>query len=174
MKRNLICLAAALALVLSACSRGQQSVATDPPAAATQPGAEYDSFVFPVPAAHDYVLAIDQDMADVLSALGEAQSYFESPSSAFDGLDKTYTYSGFCVTTRPEVDRDYVNSILLLDNSVTTAEGVSIGAAKDDVTAVYGEGDDQGTAITYNKGDSSLTFIFGADDTVISIEYLPL
>ena len=61
-------------------------------------------------------VAIDADMAQLLQELGDPQSYFEAASCAFEGLDKTYTYSGFTITTRPE-DADLVTSILLTDDS---------------------------------------------------------
>lgn len=120
----------------------------------------------------DCTIAIDQDMAEVLTALGEPQSYFEAASCAFEGLDKTYTYGGFQVLTRPDGDKDYVNSILLTDDSVTTPEGLYIGASKEDVTAVYGEGESLGSGIMYTKENVTLSFIL-ENDAVISIEYLP-
>lgn len=119
-----------------------------------------------------FAVSIDQDMADVLSALGKEQSYFEAASCAFEGLDKTYTYPGFQIITRPEGDKDYVNSILLTDDSVTTPEGLYIGSSKEEVMAVYGEGENSGSAIMYTKDNVTLSFIL-ENDAVISIEYLP-
>ena len=118
-------------------------------------------------------VTVNQDMAEVLSAEGEPLSYFEAESCAFNGLDKTYTYAGFVISTRPEGEKDFVNSILLTDDSVTTPEGVYIGSSKDAVIAAYGEGDEVGLSLSYIKGDSTLNFIFDGD-TVISIEYLPV
>ena len=69
-------------------------------------------------------------------------------------------------------DKDYVNSILLTDDSVTTPEGVYIGSSDADVRAAYGE--DAGTlsgALCYTKGGTDLNFIL-EDGKVISIEYL--
>ena len=42
-------------------------------------------------------------------------SYFEAPSCAFDGIDKTYTYAGFELLTYPKDDKDYVSSVVLKD-----------------------------------------------------------
>ncbi|MCL1830027.1 MAG: hypothetical protein FWG21_01200, partial [Oscillospiraceae bacterium] len=50
-------------------------------------------------------IAIDDDMEDIIAVLGEPLSYFEATSCAFDGLDKTYTYSGFDIVTRPEGEK---------------------------------------------------------------------
>ena len=117
-------------------------------------------------------MSINDDMSEVLTSLGEPQSYFEAESCAFEGLDKTYTYSGFVITTRPEGEKDFVNSILLTDDRVTTPEGIYIGATGDDVTAAYGDstaGFD--TLLTYTKNGTTLNFVL-SEDKVISIEYL--
>ncbi len=176
MKQKLIPILAALTLtaLLTACG-GQPQTTPGPepgaPAASQEPsqGAPTaDAFTF---LSGDFAVSIDQDMADVLAALGEPQSYFEAASCAFEGLDKTYTYPGFSITTRPEGDKDYVNSILLTDDSVTTPEGVYIGSTRADVTAAYGDGDGE-AALSYTKGNTALTFILDGD-TVLSIEYLP-
>ena len=118
-------------------------------------------------------VSVNQDMTEVLAAEGEPLSYFEAESCAFNGLDKTYTYAGFVISTRPEGEKDFVNSILLTDDSVTTPEGVYIGSSKGAVIAAYGEGDEVGLSLSYTKGDCTLNFIFDGT-TVISIEYLPV
>ncbi len=186
MKRNRLCALLALAVVLSltACggkdtpgSASGNGTQSNPPSQSGQPvqstqpsgGVNVEAYVFRTGEA---TVAVNDDMADVLSALGEPQSYFEAESCAFEGLDKTYTYSGFVITTRPDGEKDYVNSILLTDDSVTTPEGLFIGSDYDDVIAVYGEstgGFD--TLLTYTKNGTVLNFIL-TDGTVISIEYL--
>ena len=190
MKRKLwtIFLIAALVLSLAACGGGGGS--SQPGAASSQPdrsqssasqsdsavstsssrqgnGSERFEFLSGTTA-----ISIDQDMADVLAALGEAQSYFEAASCAFDGLDKTYTYPGFVITTRPEETGDFVNSILLTDDSVTTAEGIYIGSTKDDVIAAYGESSGTEGVMNYTRGNTTLNIIL-KDDVVASIEYIP-
>lgn len=169
-----------LALTLTACG-GQAEVTPTPnpqpsaPVAQSSAPAESQSPAAPgsyVFLSGDFAVSIDQDMAEVLAALGEPQSYFEAASCAFEGLDKTYTYSGFQVLTRPDGEKDYVNSILLTDDSVTTPEGVYIGASAADVTAAYGEGESLGSSLCYTKEGTVLSFIL-ENDKVISIEYLP-
>lgn len=177
MKRKLFCAALALVLAfsLAACGgekgQGEQNPG-DSGTQSQQPSEAVggsDSYVFQNGEA---TVAIDQDMAEVLSALGEPKSYFEAESCAFEGLDKTYTYSGFVITTRPDGDKDYVNAIALTDDSVTTPEGIYIGSSADDVAAAYGQCDTQSdTLMGYVKGGSVLNFILDGDK-VISIEYL--
>ena len=180
MKEKLICtaLALGLALGLAACGSGDngQEIQTQKPEESSgqsqqssAPAASSNSYVFQSGTA---TVSIDQDMAEVLAALGEPKSYFEAESCAFEGLDKTYTYSGFVVSTRPDGEKDYVSSIVLTDDSVTTPEGVYIGSTAADVTAAYGESDSAlDTLLSYTKGGAVLNFILDGG-TVISIEYL--
>ncbi|HJC41096.1 MAG TPA: hypothetical protein H9701_06040 [Candidatus Intestinimonas pullistercoris] len=177
MKKKLLTLFLALGLTasLAACSGGEGGTAQTPAPEGTQPvetsaAPENDTYVFQAGGAD---IAINDNMADVLAALGEAQSYFEAASCAFNGLDKTYTYSGFVITTRPEGEEDFVNSILLTDDSVTTPEGAYIGCTLDEVTAAYGEAEpSESGVLAYTKGDTTLNIIL-KDDVVASIEYLP-
>jgi len=180
-KKTALCTLTALALTLglTACGGGDSAQTPVPaapsaeqsaaPAAESNAPAAPEEYVFLV---NDFAVSIDQDMAEVLAALGEPQSYFEAASCAFEGLDKTYTYPGFQLVTRPEGDKDYVNSILLTDDSVTTPEGLYIGSSEEDITAAYGEGEATGAAIMYTKGGVTLSFILEGGK-VISIEYLP-
>lgn len=187
MKKLIFCALTALSLSLSltACGGGEtaQTQAPTPSVPAEQsstpvqpttaPDTFHDSFVFVMSTdAGEFAISIDQDMTEVLTALGEAQSYFEAASCAFEGLDKTYTYPGFQIITRPDGDSDYVNSILFTDDSITTQEGIYIGSTAEDVTAAYGEGDVTGSAIMYTKNNTTLSFIL-ENGKVISIEYLP-
>ncbi len=129
-------------------------------------------YSFKVASANSFEISIDQDMAEILSAIGEPLSYFEAASCAFSGLDKTYTYAGFVITTRPDGEKDYVNSIFLTDDSVTTPEGLYIGVSADTVISTYGEGTKTETLISYKDGNTLLNFIL-KNGSVISIEYIP-
>ncbi len=154
-----IVMALTLILSLSACNGGEPTPSEAPAA-------------YAFPAADGYVLELNADMAQVLEKLGEPVSYFEAASCAFDGLDKTYTYAGFTVTTRPDGDKDYVNDILLTDDTVATAEGVRIGSSLSDVTAAYGEQEPDGSALIYSQEGVTLLFLLDGDK-VTSIEYYP-
>lgn len=182
MKRRLFCilLSLSMAAALSAC--GQADAPSNSGAGTSRPPASQSgqsgtesagSYVFVAGRGNSCVISIDDNMADVLAALGEEpQSYFEAASCAFEGLDKTYTFSGFTVTTRPDGEQDYVNSILLTDDIIATPEGVYIGCSADDVTAAYGEGSRTENVISYTRGNSAMNFVLEGDK-VISIEYLP-
>lgn len=119
-------------------------------------------------------LVMNGEMAPVVEALGEPDSYFESDSCAFQGKDKVYTYGSVKVTTYPMEEVDYVYTVELLDDTVTTAEGVYVGASKDDVIAAYGEATTASdTALIYEKDDSQLTFILEGD-SVKNIVYMAI
>lgn len=128
------------------------------------------------PAAYTYVLngvtlAVNAEMAPLVDQLGEPTSYFESESCAFQGMDKVYTYGSVVISTYPEAEVDYILSIELKDDTVSTSEGISIGDSKEDVIAVYGEATTQtDTALSYETGDCVLAFIL-KDGKVSGITY---
>ncbi len=116
-------------------------------------------------------IAIDADAAPILSALGQWSDYAESASCAFVGLDKIYTYAGFELQTYPDQDKDYVYSVILYDDTVTTDKGIRIGSARDAVTAAYGTpSEETDTALTYNGKGMTLQFLL-RDGAVTSIQY---
>lgn len=116
------------------------------------------------------VVETDADMAPILEALGSDYSYYEAQSCAFEGLDKVYTYSSFRIDTYPSGDKDYVSAIILTDDSVSTAEGVSIGDSREKLEQTYGSGSEECNTIIYEKGGMSLLFVI-QDDVITSIEY---
>ncbi len=136
--------------------------------------AKDSKYFFTVASKDNYAVKIDADMADVLAVLGEPLKYFEAASCAFDGLDKTYTYAGYIILTRPDGKKDYVNSIQLTDDSVQTPEGAYIGMTADAVKGIYGNpAEETATLISYTDGNTTLNFVL-KDAKVISIEYLPV
>lgn len=113
---------------------------------------------------------MNADAAKVVEELGEPKDYFESESCAFEGLDKVYTYSGFKLNTYPVDDKDYVLSIVFMDDTVETEEGICVGSTKDEVTETYGDPtEEKGSSLIYKKGATQITF--GMDgDTVATVE----
>lgn len=175
MKKRLFCILLALSMAAALAACGQESENpggqnTGGPDATGQAGS--DGYSFAVSKANGHIVAVGDNMADVLKSLGEPVSYYEAASCAFEGMDKIYTYSGFEITTQPGEDgQDYINSVRLTDDSVTTPEGVYIGCSADDVTAAYGEGSRTENVISYTKGNSAMNFVLEGGK-VVSIEYL--
>jgi hypothetical protein len=119
-------------------------------------------------------IAMNAKVEPILKSLGKEKDYFEAESCAFHGLDKTYTYSGFELHTYELEKVDYVASIIFLDDSVSTKEGISINSDKKDVLKAYGDKfTEKSGAYTYELDKSKLTFLF-ENDKVTSIEYLAI
>lgn len=120
-------------------------------------------------------IQMNTDVKPVLEALGEAQQYFEAESCAFKGLDKTWYYSGFELTTYPKDENtDYISSVYFRDDSVSTPEGIYIGSTVEEMLAAYGDDYKGGNnSYTYEKGESSITFI-AEDGEITAITYLAL
>lgn len=117
---------------------------------------------------------IDTDAAPYVATFGEPSSYYETPSCAFDNLDKFYTYHGFEIDTYYSDGKDLVLGVVLLDDTVSTTEGLSIGDAQDKVATVYGEPTEKtDNSATYKKDNMKLVFIF-KDGAVAAIEYKSL
>ena len=116
-------------------------------------------------------VAVNALMAPIVEALGEPDKYFESESCAFQGLDKVYTYGSVVITTYPENNVDYVYSIELKDDTVSTKEGLYIGATKDEVVNKYGTATKEtDVALVYEKDGCQLAFILDGD-SVKNITY---
>ncbi len=165
MKRKAMAMAAAMimAMALTACggSGDGSSASSDEPAAGG------DGYTF---TSGSTVIAMNEDASAVVEELGEADDYFESESCAFEGLDKVYSYPGFQLNTYPVDDKDYVLSVVFMDDTVSTDEGISIGSTKDEVTEAYGDpSSESATELVYEKGDTELKI--GLDgDSVTTLE----
>lgn len=122
----------------------------------------------------DVTIGMNEDVAFALSSLGEYSNYAESPSCAFKGLDKIYSYGGFDLYTYPIESTDYVNSIYFVDDSVSTPEGIRLGSTVEDMLAAYGEDYEEEYGVyTYTKDKSTLSFIV-TDGVIESIEYVAI
>ncbi len=163
MKKMAILLAAAL--VLGGCGGASSGAEGEDQ---MQKAAE-EAFSFTV---DGVTVVLNAQATPILEELGEELSYFESESCAFSGLDKEYTYSSFVITTYPVDEVDYVAGIVLMDDTVATEEGISIGSSLAEVIAAYGESDSQ-TTCEYESGDSRLLILL-SDEVVTSIQYVAI
>lgn len=117
-------------------------------------------------------ISVDNDMKGVLEQLGEAASYFESPSCAFEGqLDKTYTYEHFRIETYPDGGKDRISSVIFLDDIAETKEGIGIGMTKEDMEKAYGtEYEEKDGMVVYTKDGKHLSFLV-RDGKIESVQY---
>ena len=164
-------LALTLVLTLAACgSTPAETTETTAPAASGQAPvvSEDPGFAF---FAKGNEIRMHANAAPILEALGEPVSYTEEASCAFTGLDKTYFFGSFYLTTYPVGDEEYVYGLWVVDDSISTPEGIYIGSPKADVEAAYGtEGFNGSNAYVMTKGASTLTIILDGD-SVSSIQY---
>ena len=172
MKKRILILTmtAALALALTACGGSDTKVIEGGNAntAATTTTSAQTGYVFSYKGTD---IPVDADAAPIIASLGDAAGYFESPSCAADGIGKVYTYSDIEVETYPDGDVDKVLAVRLLNDTVSTAEGIDLSSSKDDIVAAYGDATEEtDRSLKYEKDGMSLVFIFG-DDGLISIEY---
>jgi len=117
------------------------------------------------------LIYMDQNMDDLLPQLGEPLGVFEQPSCAFDGIDRVFAFPGIEIHTYPDGDQDFVHTINVRDDSVTTINGIYLGSSWADVLAAYGDVYTQDARMfTFTLGETSLSF-FVEDDMVIGINY---
>ena len=117
-------------------------------------------------------IAMHSKMEPILEKLGEPMEYFEAESCALPGMEKIYTYSGFEILTYEKEGVDYVLSVVILDDSVSTKEGIYLYSDLDSLIEKYG--DDYTKELNtykYESGQSQLVFLV-EDDEITSIEYL--
>lgn len=135
---------------------------------ADSPDSQEENFPFTY---NGTIITLGAEAAPSIDALGEPKSYTEEPSCAFDGLDKTYYYGSFYLSTYPLDGTDYVYSIWFVDDSVATEDGIRIGNTQSEAEAVYGvDCFNGGNTYTQTKGNSKLTIIL-TDGSVSSIQY---
>lgn len=116
-------------------------------------------------------IGMDMEASAIIEALGEPEDYFEAPSCAFEGLDKTYTYSSFEMDTYELDGKDYISCIYFRDDMIETKEGISLFMTKEDMIATYGENyTEEFGMFVYEKEGMKLKFIL-TNDEITSIEY---
>ena len=151
--------------------------ASPKPAASPEPG--NDTPRQPRPNDYHFVyrgsyVALNQDASLLMAEIGNPNSIFESPSCAFEGIDKILYYNGFLVNTYPNKDKDFVLSISLTNSSVSTPEGASLGMTLEELIGIYGENyENMLDLYSYVKGDVKILF-FIENDVIAEITYIYL
>ena len=170
-----------MVMTLAACGNGSETKPTDaapvettpnnaevPTDPAGQEDQQEEDFVFVY---NGVEIKLYAPAEPIVEALGEPKKYTESPSCAFNGLDKTYFYGSFYMDTYPEDGKDFVYGWWFADDSVTTQEGLYIGASQAEVEAAYGADSFNGeNAYIITRNGGTLTVIV-EDGVVTSIQY---
>lgn len=157
-----------LALFLLGCSNGDDT--SGPVNSEGKKEQENNGFGFIY---KDTSIKMYDEAAPILDKLGKEVDYFEAESCAFQGMDKIYTYGAFELHTHEIEGVDHVSSIIFLDDSISTKEGVSLFSSFDDMMEVYGKEDytEEHGLYTFEKGDSMLLLLI-EDEEIVSIEYM--
>ena len=109
--------------------------------------------------------------APILEALGEPKSYTEEPSCAFDGMDKTYYYGSFYLSTYPLDGKDYIYNLWFADDGAATEEGICIGSPRSQAEDTYGKECFNGTnSLVLTRGQSKLVILLG-EEAVSGVRY---
>lgn len=117
-------------------------------------------------------IAVHADAAPIVAELGEAMSFTQEESCAFEGIHKTYYYGSFYLQTYPDGSVDRVYRVWLVDDSVATEENIYIGAPQAAVENAYGAQWYNGkNAYIVKSGDCVLTIILD-NGVVSSIQYM--
>jgi hypothetical protein len=159
MKKSLLIILLAGILLVTGCGSGEQ----------TQNNTPKEGFVFEY---NGVEIPLHANVEPILEELGEPMDYFEAESCAFQGLDKTYYFGGFELTTYPkDSNTDCVSVIYFNDDSVSTKEGIHIGSSEADIIEAYGEDYTGGEgSFTYTRDEGTIMFII-EDGVVASITY---
>jgi hypothetical protein len=172
MKNKIIALAliATTALSLVACggSSDTKVIESSNTTTSTTAASTNSGYVFSY---NGTTIPVDADAAPIIEALGEPNSYFESPSCAAEGIGKLYTYNDFEIQTYPDGDTDLILYVLLRTDNVATAEGIDLSSSRDDIIAAYGDPTEEATgSMKYTTDTMTLVFVFDGD-SLVSIEY---
>ena len=150
-------------------SSAAQAVEETADSTAAESAAKASGYVFE---AKGVTIRTEEEAAAVIDALGEPSSYFEATSCAFGDLDKTYTYPGFELDTYSMEGVDYVSAVIILDDSVATPEGLTIGDDAAKVAELYGEATSVDGDMLVFKADGTKLCVQVIGDKVTSIQYL--
>lgn len=117
-------------------------------------------------------IAMDQEAKAFIATLGDPKDTYSSPSCAFEGEDTVYDYGSYQITTYVSEGVEKFTGFYLIDETVSTKEGIHIGSTLIDMVAKYGkEYTESFGAYTYSLGLTDLSFVV-VDDKVTSISYL--
>ncbi|MCL2603901.1 MAG: hypothetical protein FWD90_05425 [Defluviitaleaceae bacterium] len=117
---------------------------------------------------------LDEDINDVLALLGEPQSTFDRPSCAFEGMDRFFLFPGVQIQTYPIGGQDRVHTIMLMDDSVTTINGIFLGSTLDALLTAYGNDYEYAYGLyIFTKVDTILRFnVVNGEVQTISYELI--
>lgn len=117
-------------------------------------------------------IVIGQNADSFLKLAGKPIDRYTSPSCAFEGDDNVYDYGHYQITTFVDSGVEKFTGFYLLDESISTKEGIKIGSSFEEMVDKYGSDYVENFgAYTYNRDLTDLSFVV-VDDKITSIAYL--
>lgn len=119
-----------------------------------------------------HTLSVNDEVDKLVSSLGEPKKKTEYETKAFVGKQYVYEYDGMKIATYPGDTKDYVQSIMLTDPTISTEEGIKVGASQGELESAYGDAlveQDNGIWIA-TLGNTKIRFIL-LDGKVAAIDY---
>ena len=143
------------------------------PSGSMDPEAEVSNFVFDY---SGYKMIINTAW-DESAIAGEEYDVTLNPSCAHQGEAYIYYLKGGSIEVNtdkyPGATEEVISRIVLLDDTITTVEGVYVGNTVEQVKAAYGEpAEETETIIIYKKGSSELHFVIDENGAVAEIDYM--
>lgn len=108
----------------------------------------------------------------ILENLGEPASYFEAASCAHQGMDRVYTYPGFELHTYERDGIERVLAVILLNDSISTPEGLHLSSPIEDILKHYGEVPQQMEGVFVYSRENTRLSILVRDNRILEIAYL--
>lgn len=117
-------------------------------------------------------ISMGVEAAPVLKALGTPKKTFEQDSCAYQGKDKVYSFEGFDICTHPVDGKDVISAVYLMNDTVSTPEGIKIGSSVKELLNAYGKEYKENLGVyRYTAGNTEISF-YTTKQVVDSIEYL--
>lgn len=122
------------------------------------------------------LIGIHDNMANVVSAIGNASSVESAPSCLAINVadDKMYYYNGFMIQTYTDNEAEKVYMIQITDSSAATAKGVTVGSSAADIENAYGlaaASEHSDFIYSYNADSQTHLDFIMEDGKVIEIDY---
>lgn len=83
------------------------------------------------------VVRLDEEINQLMNALGTPDSFEETVTNPRIGSDKIYTYKGIVIFTKPQNGKDIVSRIQYQGDEKTLS-GIGVGSTRADIEAAYG------------------------------------
>ena len=117
-------------------------------------------------------ISMGEAAGSFLSKTGNPMDQYSAPSCAFDGNDTVYDFGSYQITTYVTEGKEIFTGVYLLDDTISTKEGIKIGSTLNQMLSTYGDDYQENFgAYTYSSGLTDLSFVI-INDVITSISYL--